>query len=49
MLRGRNRITDEDEAIKAHRAWQRELAEAGLIGVTWPKEYGGQGLGPLER
>ena len=48
VLRGRNRITDEDEAVKAHRAWQRELAEAGLTGVTWPQEYGGQGLGPLE-
>ena len=49
VLRGRNRITDEDEAVRAHRSWQRELAEAGLTGVTWPKEYGGQGLGPLEQ
>ena len=25
------------------------LAEAGLAGVTWPREYGGQGLGPVEQ
>jgi alkylation response protein AidB-like acyl-CoA dehydrogenase len=40
----------EDAAyIEARRAWQRKLAEAGLAGVTWPKEYGGQGLGPIEQ
>ena len=26
--------------------WQGQLAEGGLAGVTWPAEYGGQGLGP---
>jgi alkylation response protein AidB-like acyl-CoA dehydrogenase len=35
--------------IDARRAWQRMLAEAGLAGVTWPREYGGQGLGPIEQ
>jgi len=40
----------EDAAyIDARRGWQRKLAEAGLAGVTWPKEYGGQGLGPIEQ
>jgi alkylation response protein AidB-like acyl-CoA dehydrogenase len=40
----------EDSAyIDARRAWQGKLAEAGLAGVTWPKEYGGQGLGPIEQ
>jgi alkylation response protein AidB-like acyl-CoA dehydrogenase len=40
----------EDTAwIDARRAWQRRLAEAGLAGVTWPVEYGGQGLGPIEQ
>jgi alkylation response protein AidB-like acyl-CoA dehydrogenase len=48
VLRGEDAIEDEQEAISAHRAWQRKLAEAGFVGVTWPKEYGGQGLGPLE-
>jgi alkylation response protein AidB-like acyl-CoA dehydrogenase len=35
--------------IDARRAWQGRLAEAGLAGVTWPKEYGGRGLGPIEQ
>ena len=41
--------SSEDEAyIDARRRWQGRLAQAGLAGVTWPKEYGGQGLGPIE-
>ena len=39
----------EDAYIEGRRAWQRRLAEAGLAGVTWPKEFGGQGLGPVEQ
>ena len=27
----------------ALRRTERVLAEAGLVGITWPKEYGGQG------
>ena len=23
--------------------WQRQLYEAGLLGVSWPREYGGGG------
>jgi alkylation response protein AidB-like acyl-CoA dehydrogenase len=40
---------DEDAYIAARRAWQGKLAEAGLAGVTWPKEFGGQGMGPIEQ
>ncbi|ADB49169.1 acyl-CoA dehydrogenase family protein [Conexibacter woesei] len=40
---------DDAEGVAAHRAWQRRLAEAGFVGVTWPKEHGGQGRGPLEQ
>ncbi|ARM76998.1 acyl-CoA dehydrogenase family protein [Acidianus manzaensis] len=29
------------------REWQRKLYEAGYLGITWPKEYGGQGLDPI--
>jgi alkylation response protein AidB-like acyl-CoA dehydrogenase len=47
VLRGPNAIKDEHEIITARRAWQRQLAEGGYVGVTWPKEAGGQGLGPL--
>ncbi len=41
--------SEDSTYIDARRAWQRKLAEAGLAGVTWPKEYGGQGLGPIEQ
>jgi alkylation response protein AidB-like acyl-CoA dehydrogenase len=49
VLQGPGAIEDEDEIIAARRAWQGKLAEGGLAGVTWPKEYGGQGLGPIEQ
>jgi alkylation response protein AidB-like acyl-CoA dehydrogenase len=35
--------------LAARRAWQGKLAEGGLAGVTWPHEFGGQGLGPIEQ
>ncbi|MBA2763921.1 MAG: acyl-CoA dehydrogenase family protein [Thermoleophilaceae bacterium] len=42
--------SSEDTAyIDARRAWQAKLAEAGLAGVTWPEEFGGQALGPIEQ
>jgi alkylation response protein AidB-like acyl-CoA dehydrogenase len=49
ILTGAGALEDEQEILKARRAWQGRLAEAGLAGVTWPKEYGGQGLGPIEQ
>ena len=49
VLEGPEAITDEQELIAARRAWQGKLAEGGLAGVTWPKEFGGQGLGPIEQ
>ena len=38
---------DEPEMIAARREWQAKLTAGGLNGVTWPADYGGQGLGPL--
>src|SRR3954447_4678917 len=49
VLRGEGALKDEDEIVAARREWQRKLAEAGLAGVTWPNEFGGQGLGPIEQ
>ena len=49
VLQGPGALEDEAEILAARRAWQGRLAEAGLAGVTWPKEYGGQGLGPIEQ
>ena len=35
--------------VERRREWQRKLYEAGYVGITWPKEYGGQGLGFMEQ
>jgi alkylation response protein AidB-like acyl-CoA dehydrogenase len=40
---------EDSTYIESRRAWQRRLAEAGLAGVAWPAEFGGQGLGPIEQ
>lgn len=45
----RNGSYEDTSYVDARRTWQRQLAEAGLAGVTWPREYGGQGLGPIEQ
>ena len=34
---------DFDERVAFLRAWQRSLHEAGLVGLSWPAEYGGRG------
>lgn len=47
--RARGADADEQQTIARRREWQRRLAEGGLAGVTWPKEYGGQGRGPIEQ
>src|SRR5262249_60677191 len=31
------------ELYEFGRQWQQKLHEAGLLGLTWPKEYGGRG------
>src|SRR2546427_13161257 len=28
--------------IESRRAWQKKLYDAGYVGITWPKEYGGR-------
>jgi alkylation response protein AidB-like acyl-CoA dehydrogenase len=37
---------DPEEAFAVRRAWQALLVSRGLLGVNWPREYGGQGLTP---
>ncbi|MEJ7583943.1 MAG: acyl-CoA dehydrogenase family protein [Acidimicrobiales bacterium] len=38
---------DLAEEVAFLRSWQGRLAEARLVGVTWPEEFGGRGAGPL--
>ncbi len=38
---------DLGEEVDFLRGWQSALAEARLVGVSWPEEYGGRGAGPL--
>src|SRR5436190_14212672 len=38
-----------DERIRRLRAWQRKLAEARWVGITWPKAYGGRDAGIPEQ
>lgn len=39
---------DLAEEVDFGRAWQAKLAEARLVGVTWPEQFGGRAAGPLE-
>ncbi len=41
--------SEDTDYIDARRAWQGKLAENGLAAVTWPQEFGGRGLGPIEQ
>jgi alkylation response protein AidB-like acyl-CoA dehydrogenase len=33
---------DEEERRRLQRAWQRELATGGWVGIQWPREHGGR-------
>ena len=50
----RHWLDENTPAIDHHdtaalKSWQRKLYEAGWLGLTWPSEYGGQGLGFREQ
>lgn len=38
-----------EESLAASKAWQRLLYDNGWAAITWPKEYGGRGVGPVEQ
>jgi alkylation response protein AidB-like acyl-CoA dehydrogenase len=42
-LRGRGGPGDEDFGFETRVRWERELGNAGLIGLGWPVEHGGRG------
>jgi alkylation response protein AidB-like acyl-CoA dehydrogenase len=43
----RQQDTNRPDWIEPARAWQRKLLEAGFLAVSWPKQYGGQGLAAI--
>jgi alkylation response protein AidB-like acyl-CoA dehydrogenase len=46
----RSVLTPQDDvAVERRRAWQRKLADAGYVAVTWPVQYGGAGGVPAQR
>lgn len=36
------RVAPNREVFEKRRAWQRKLASAGWVGLSWPKQYGGR-------
>jgi alkylation response protein AidB-like acyl-CoA dehydrogenase len=42
------RFDDLDSEVAFLREWQGTLAGGRWVGVAWPSEYGGRGLGPAE-
>jgi alkylation response protein AidB-like acyl-CoA dehydrogenase len=46
---GYDRHVDSPEKVRDRKRWQCLLYEAGFVGVTWPKEYGGQGGTPMQQ
>ncbi|MGI9149088.1 MAG: acyl-CoA dehydrogenase family protein [Chloroflexota bacterium] len=37
------------DTLEQRKAWQRTLYDAGLVGMGWPREYGGQAARPMEQ
>ena len=42
------RFDDLESEVAFLRQWQGTLAGGRWVGVAWPSEYGGRGLGPAE-
>src|SRR5437588_4415281 len=40
---------ERDEMQRFREEWRQVLYEHGYLGVSWPKEYGGAGLSPVEQ
>jgi alkylation response protein AidB-like acyl-CoA dehydrogenase len=35
-----DRVASDRETFERRRAWQRQMHEAGWVGIAWPQEYG---------
>jgi alkylation response protein AidB-like acyl-CoA dehydrogenase len=43
VLRPEDLPRDLDARVGVLRKWQKDVYDAGLVGIAWPKEYGGRG------
>jgi alkylation response protein AidB-like acyl-CoA dehydrogenase len=43
------RIAPNREIFEKRRVWQKKLHEAGYVGLSWPKEYGGSSASLIEQ
>jgi alkylation response protein AidB-like acyl-CoA dehydrogenase len=43
------RVAPNREVFERRRAWQRRLADAGWVGLSWPREFGGSAAGLIEQ
>ena len=41
--------TGDEAGFEFRVGWQKKLHEAGYVGITWPKEYGGRGATLIEQ
>ncbi|MGH7355099.1 MAG: acyl-CoA dehydrogenase [Candidatus Rokuibacteriota bacterium] len=44
-----DRVASDRETFERRRQWQKTMHAAGWVGVSWPREYGGRGVGLIER
>ena len=44
-----DRVASDRETFERRRVWQRKMAEARWVGISWPKEYGGRGATIMEQ
>jgi len=42
------RLSGTKDELPIYKEWQRRVYEAGFLGVSWPKEYGGYGDDPIK-
>ncbi|MEM0373682.1 MAG: acyl-CoA dehydrogenase family protein [Sulfolobaceae archaeon] len=43
-----SRLSGEKDDLPLYKEWQRKVYEAGFLGISWPKEYGGYGDEPIK-
>jgi len=43
------RVAPDRETFEKRRLWQRRMWEAGWVGISWPREWGGRGASLLEQ